>query len=99
VCFFVSGTGIVGHARLAEAIDRRVAPVRGAERFAAVFRLDDVEMYARPRSLDPLSPSQRLADRVPFDTAGPFLSPISADDFAALTAPGSAGHEGRPSAR
>ncbi|MBS1819249.1 MAG: hypothetical protein JSU08_15045 [Acidobacteria bacterium] len=85
VCFYLAGTGVVGHARLSGELERGRARLRGADRYAAVFALSDVELYDAPRSLDTGSPAQRLATRTLFDAEGPFLTPISAGEFASLT--------------
>jgi hypothetical protein len=87
VCFFVNGHGVMGHAQLGGEVDRLTAPLRGADRFAAVFALTNVRLYDTPKPLDPAAPAQRLATRVPFEAPGPFLSPISEGDFSSLTAP------------
>jgi hypothetical protein len=84
VCFYLAGSGVVGHARLAGRMDR--APLRGAERFTAVFTLSDLTLYDVPHPIDGTSPAQRLATRTPFDSSGPFLSAIAEDDFLTLTA-------------
>lgn len=84
VCFYVPGTGILGHARLGVRSDD-TAQLRGASRFAAVFALEDVQFYPRPNALDMTSPSQRLATRTPPEADGPFLSQVSAQEFRALT--------------
>ncbi len=85
VCFFVRGTGVVGHAQLSSQADPMAAPLRNAGRFTAVFTLEHVELYESPVPLDVSSPAQRLANRTPFEAPGPFLSPISQRDFASLT--------------
>jgi hypothetical protein len=85
VCFFIRGTGVVGHARLGHETDRATAPLRDADRFAAVFTLTGLELYAAPIPLDPASPAQRLADRAALDLPGPCLSPIAERDFRDLT--------------
>lgn len=86
VCFFLAGTGIVGHGRFAGEVAQRAAPLREAGRYTAVFALADLQFYDAPRLLDPNSPAQRLADRIPFDVSGPFLSQIPQAEFHALTA-------------
>lgn len=87
VCFFLAGTGIVGHARLSGDVAQDAAPLRNAGRYTAVFTLAELQFYDEPRPLDPASPAQRLAARVPFDVAGPFLSQIPQSEFHAITAP------------
>ncbi|MGE3958980.1 MAG: hypothetical protein AB7H96_19865 [Vicinamibacterales bacterium] len=100
VCFYVAGRGVVGHGRLSAELDRSAVPLRSAEQYTAVFGLDDVDLYDQPRPLDQASPAQRLAERVPFDVRGPFLSSIPPAEFHALTSrpsprPGSPTHAGR----
>lgn len=87
VCFFLAGIGVVGHGRLTGDLAQRAAPLRNADRYTAVFTLADLQFYDAPRPLDPTSPAQRLADRVPFDVAGPFLSQIPSSEFHAITDP------------
>ena len=88
VCFFLAGIGIVGHARLASEMGQSAAPLRDAGRYTAVFTLAELQFYDTPRPLDPTSPAQRLADRVPFDVSGPFLSQIPQAEFHAITQAG-----------
>ena len=85
VCFFLPGTGVVGHARFGGQL-AGTAPLRGAERFAVVFTLNDVELYGTPRPLDLTSPVQRLASRPPAGAVGPYLSHVTERDFRMLTA-------------
>ncbi|MGC4081134.1 MAG: hypothetical protein QM736_03225 [Vicinamibacterales bacterium] len=85
VCFFLAGIGVVGHARLAGEVERVAAPLRHIDRYAVVFALSDVLLYDTPASLDPQSPAQRLADRIPLDAQGPFLSQVSQAEFQMLT--------------
>ena len=84
VCFFLPGTGVVGHARFGGQL-AGTAPLRGAERFAIVFTLNDVELYGAPTPLDLSSPVQRLASRPPAGAVGPYLSHITERDFRSLT--------------
>jgi hypothetical protein len=86
ICFFLSGTGVVGHARVVGEIEGHSAPVRGADRLALVLSLTSVDVLDIPVPLDPSSAAQRLADRIPHDERGPFLTPISPREFAVLTA-------------
>ncbi|MFN7916243.1 MAG: hypothetical protein U0Q55_12960 [Vicinamibacterales bacterium] len=88
VCFFMAGTGIVGHGRLARELAHDAAPLRDAGRYTAVFTLAELQFYDTPHALDPASPAQRLADRVPFDVSGPFLTQITQAEFHAITASG-----------
>jgi hypothetical protein len=85
VCFFINGAGVVGHARLDTVISDASAIIRGARRFAAVFRLRDVTIYDVPIVVTADSVAQRIADRVPFNAAGAYLAPISGVDYDALT--------------
>ena len=99
VCFFLAGTGVVGHARLAAEVEPPAARLRSAVRYTAVFTLADVELYDVPHPLDPASPAQRLADRVPYSAAGPFLSQVPQAEFHALIAPPAARTGGSPTTR
>jgi hypothetical protein len=85
VCFFIAGSGVVGWARLHERIDPLTAAVRRPHRFTSVFTLASVSFHAQPVGLDASSLPQRLATRSPLGVAGSFLSPISEQDFRALT--------------
>ena len=84
VCFYVPGSGVVGHARLRGQADR-ASQLRDGRRFAAIYAIDGVQLYPRPNALDLTSPLQRLATRTPPDPAGPFLSQIEEADFRMLT--------------
>jgi hypothetical protein len=86
VCFFLPGRGIVGHAQLSSVVEDGASVLRNADRFDRVYRLNEVEVYD-----DPIV--QALRAERPFavppadaELAGPCLSPISRQDFAAMTA-------------
>jgi hypothetical protein len=86
VCFFVPAKGIVGHAQLASIVDDGPAVIRNANRFSRVYRLADVEVYEEP--IVQALRAQRPFIVPPPDVmlAGPCLSPISRQDFIAMTA-------------
>jgi len=86
VCFFVPAKGIVGHAQLMSVVDDAASEVRDAERFSRVYRLGQVELYDEPivQALRAERPFAVPPPDVPL--AGPCLSPISRQDFSALTA-------------
>ena len=85
VCFFVPGQGIVGHAQLKSVVEAGAPMIRNADRFSRIYRLGDVELYDEPIV-------QALRAQRPFVVpatdamAGPCLSPISRQDFLAMTA-------------
>lgn len=85
VCFFLPGRGIVGHAQLESVVDDAASLLRNADRFSRVYRLAEVEVYEEPIV-------QALRAQRPFvvppaevQLAGPCLSPISRQDFVAMT--------------
>jgi hypothetical protein len=86
VCFFVPARGIVGHAQLASIVDDGVPVIRNADRFSRIYRLADVEVYEEP--IVQALRAQRPFFVPPPDVllAGPCLSPISREDFIAMTA-------------
>jgi hypothetical protein len=86
VCFFVPGQGIVGHARLESVVENGAAVIRNADRFSRVYQLGDVELYDEP--IVQALRAQRPFVVPPLDAmlAGPCLSPISRQDFLAMTA-------------
>ena len=86
VCFFVPARGIVGHAQLASVVDDGVPVIRNADRFSRIYRLADVEVYEEP--IVQALRAQRPFFVPPPDVvlAGPCLSPISREDFIAMTA-------------
>lgn len=86
VCFFVPAKGIVGHAQLASIVDHGRAVIRNADRFSRIYRLADVEVYEEP--IVQALRAQRPFVVPPPDVvlAGPCLSPISRQDFVAMTA-------------
>jgi len=85
ICFYIEGTGIVGHGQLDSAIPDGSAVIRGATRFSAVFRLKNVTIYDVPRVF--LRPMLEFDPWVhmPQDTAGAFISPLSRDEYERLT--------------
>ena len=86
VCFFVPARGIVGHAQLASIVEDGVPVIRNADRFSRIYRLADVEVYEEP--IVQALRAQRPFFVPPPDVllAGPCLSPISREDFIAMTA-------------
>jgi hypothetical protein len=91
VCFYIAGTGIVGHAQFDNVIDDASAVIRGAERFTAVFQLRDVTIYDSPHRVLLESLGLHVPNRSPYDN-GAMLAPITRDDYHALTI-GPPGHE------
>jgi hypothetical protein len=85
ICFSVRGKGTVGHARV-DSVINGTSLIRGSDRFTGVFRLTDTEIYDAPIALDPETEQKRLAEPVPADQHGPFLGPVSREEFAELTA-------------
>jgi len=82
VCFYIDGVGVAGHARLALAIADASAVIRGASRFTAVFRLENVTIYDVPNVvLD-----QPAVLREPEGSSGTIISPLTRDEFDRLTA-------------
>jgi hypothetical protein len=82
---FVPGQGIVGHAQLGVVVGRGTGVVRHSERFSRVYRLEHVELYEEPR-VPPASREQAFtAVGRPRPASGPFLVPVSREDFVALT--------------
>lgn len=84
VCFYIAGTGIVGHAQFDTAIDDASAVIRGAGRFTAVFQLLHVTIYDRPHRVMLESLGLHVPNRSPYDN-GAMLAPISRIDYEALT--------------
>ena len=85
VCFFIRGTGVVGHARLDSVISDASAVIRGARRFTAVFRLRDLAIYEVPNAVAAEPVAERIAGHMPFDVGGAFLASISRADYQQLT--------------
>ena len=84
VCFYIAGTGIVGHAQFDNVIPDASAAIRGAGRFTAVFQLKDVTIYDSPHRVMLESIGLHIPSRSPYDN-GAMLAPITRDDFEALT--------------
>jgi len=86
VCFFVPAKGIVGHAQLSSIVEKGATVIRNADRFSRVYRLADVEVYEEP--IVQALRAQRPFVVPPPDVmlSGPCLSPISRQDFVAMTA-------------
>jgi hypothetical protein len=85
ICLFVPGKGIVGHAQLGVVVGRGAGLVRHAERFSRVYRLEHVELYEEPRLPPPGTEQTFVAGGRSRPASGPFLMPVSRDDFVALT--------------
>lgn len=82
---FVPGKGIVGHAQLGGVVGRGAGVVRHSERFSRVYRLEHVELYEEPR-VPPAGREQTFtAAGRPRPASGPFLVPVSREDFVTLT--------------
>ena len=82
---FVPGKGIVGHAQLGVVVGRGAGLVRHSERFSRVYRLEHVELYEEPR-VPPAGREQTFtAIGRPRPASGPFLVPVSREDFVELT--------------
>lgn len=86
VCFFVPGRGIVGHAQFQAVVENGATVIRDAAQFSRVYQLNDVDIYDEPVV-------QALRAQRPFvvpsadaQLAGPCLSPMSKQDFMAMTA-------------
>ncbi len=91
VCFYIAGTGIVGHAQFDNPIADGAAVIRGAGRFTAVFQLKNVTIYDAPHRVMLESLGLHVPTRSPYDN-GAMLAPITRDDYDALTL-GPPGHE------
>jgi len=91
VCFYIAGTGIVGHAQFDNPIADGSAVIRGAGRFTAVFQLKNVTIYDVPHRVMLESLGLHVPTRSPYDN-GAMLAPITRDDYDALTL-GPPGHE------
>lgn len=91
VCFYIAGTGIVGHAQFDTAIEDASAVIRGAGRFTAVFQLKHVMIYDVPHRVMLESLGLHVPNRSPYDN-GAMLAPISREDYEALTL-GPPGHD------
>lgn len=81
VCFYIDGVGVAGHAQLDLAIADASAVIRGASRFTAVFRLENVTIYDVPNVVLDEPAVLRQADGV----SGTIISPLSRDEFERLT--------------
>jgi hypothetical protein len=85
VCFFLPGKGIVGHAQLSSIVEDGASVIRNADRFNRIYQLAEVEVYGEP--IVQALRAQRPFVVPPADAvAGPCLSPISRQDFVAMTA-------------
>lgn len=91
VCFYIAGTGIVGHAQFDNPIADGSAVIRGAGRFTSVFQLKNVTIYDVPHRVMLESLGLHVPTRSPYDN-GAMLAPITRDDYDALTL-GPPGHE------
>ncbi|MFN7981228.1 MAG: hypothetical protein U0Q11_05170 [Vicinamibacterales bacterium] len=91
VCFYIAGTGIVGHAQFDNPIADAAAAIRGAGRFTSVFQLKNVSIYDAPHRVLLESLGLHVPMRSPYDN-GAMLAPITREDFEALTL-GPPGHE------
>ena len=84
VCFYIAGTGIVGHAQFDNVITDASGIIRGAGRFTAVFQLKDVAIYDAPHRVMLESIGLHVPSRSPYDN-GAMLAPITREDYEALT--------------
>lgn len=86
VCFFIPGRGIVGHAQLLAVVENGGTVIRDAALFSRVYQLNDVDIYDEP--VVQALRAQRPFAVPPADAqlAGPCLSPMSKQDFIAMTA-------------
>lgn len=87
VAFYIDKVGVVGHAQLDGVISDATAMIRGARRFSAVFRLQQVAIYDVPSPVAPDSPIARLAARRPPGALGAFLEALSRADYETVTIP------------
>lgn len=87
VCFYIAGTGIVGHAQFDSLIPDASAVIRDAGRFTAVFQLMNVSIYDTPNRVSIESIGLQIPGRMPYDD-GAVLAPISRRDYETLTADG-----------
>lgn len=87
VCFAIPGSGVVGCARLDSVITDATPPIRGARRFAVVFRLRDVVLFDSPTAADSDAVLQQ-AMKAAQPGSGPALSFLSQADYDWLTAGG-----------
>jgi hypothetical protein len=85
VCFFIPGTGIVGHAQLDAAIVDASTVVRSAGRFSAVFRLRNTQIYEIPRVLVDDDVLERVSERLPRPVTTACLYALSRDEYDRLT--------------
>ncbi len=91
VCFYIAGTGIVGHAQFDGLIPDAAAVIRDAGRFTAVFQLRNVSIYDTPNRVSIESIGLQIPGRMPYDD-GAMLAPISRRDYESLTAGGPGGN-------
>ena len=85
LCFFISGRGIVGHARVGALVENANV-IRDAHRFRQLVHVEDVTLHtSQPHALD--AESQRLMQNAGNLAArgGQTLVPISRASFRALT--------------
>jgi hypothetical protein len=85
ICFFVRAKGIVGHARV-DSIVNGTGLIRGSHRFAAVFRLKDIDIYEAPIGFSPETEQKRLGEQSQPEDRVPYLASVSREEFADLTA-------------
>lgn len=86
VCFFVPGQGVVGHAQFDSIVENPATVIRNADRFSRVYRLNEVEIYEEPIVEALRAPRPFVVPPIDVMLPGPCLSPVSRQDFAALTA-------------
>lgn len=84
VCFYIAGTGIVGHAQFDSLISDASTVIRGAGRFTAVFQLKNISIYDSPKRVAIESLGLQMPGHSPYDN-GAVLAPISRADYEALT--------------
>lgn len=92
ICFYATGTGVIGHARVASAPERKPHPkVRLPEKYPWVFRVESAELYAKkPVVIDSalrstLEVFQGKNSNSPWAWLVQATRKVSAHDFAMLT--------------
>lgn len=92
MCFYATGTGVIGHARVASVPERKSHPkVRSSEKYPWVFRVESAELYAKkPVVIDSalrstLEVFQGKNPNTPWAWLVQATRKVSAHDFAVLT--------------
>ncbi len=85
VCFFVPGTGVVGHGQVASVLEDRADLIRESNRFSRLLRLKNLELYDVPVPMDIVTELHVSAGLRDLGAAGPVLAPLTRQEFLKCT--------------